>query len=122
MNALGRFESDFMAQYLAGNADVSSAGGQDARAAKKLSTEAIAVMDAGRILWCAYFSQIDVHTVRDEFKLNRPDVGWYQIRNALKARNISGDAAPVDFTPFETAYKALGDKLRPQVFELGFLR
>jgi hypothetical protein len=54
--------------------------------------------------------------------LNRPDVGWYQIRNALKARNASDDVAPVDFTPFETAYKTLSDKLRPQVFELGFLR
>ena len=64
----------------------------------------------------------DVRTVRDELKLNRPDVGWYQIRNALKARNASGDTAPVDFTPFEIAYKELSDKLRPQVFELGFLR
>ncbi len=87
-----------------------------------ISSEAIAVLDAGKILWQAYFAHTDVRTVRDELKLNRPDVGWYQIRNALKARNTSGDAAPVDFSPFENAYKALGDKLRPQVFELGFLR
>lgn len=60
--------------------------------------------------------------MRDEFKLNRADVGWYQIRNALKARNASGDFAPVDFSMFEAAYKALGDKLRPQVYSLGFLR
>ncbi len=107
VNAPGRFESDFMVQYLAD---------------KKLSLEAVAVLAAGKILWQAYFSNTDVRTVRDELKLNRPDVGWYQIRNALKARNASGDAAPVDFSPFENAYKALGDKLRPQVFELGFLR
>jgi len=107
VNAPGRFESDFMVQYLAD---------------KKLSAEAIAVLEAGKILWQAYFTDTDVRTVRDELKLNRPDVGWYQIRNALKARNTSGDAAPVDFSPFENAYKALGDKLRPQVFELGFLR
>jgi hypothetical protein len=107
VDASGRFESDFMVQYLSD---------------KPLSTEAHAVLDAGRTLWKAYFAHIDVRTVRDELKLNRPDVGWYQIRNALKARNASGDVAPVDFTPFENAYKVLGDKLRPQVFELGFLR
>ena len=87
-----------------------------------MSAEAIAVLDAGRLLWQAYFAETDVHTVRDELKLNRPDVGWYQIRNALKARNASGDSAPVGFSAFETSYQALSDKLRPQVFTLGFLR
>jgi len=107
VGATGRFESDFMVQYLDG---------------KELSPEAIAVLDAGRKLWQAYFAETDVRTVRDELKLNRPDVGWYQIRNALKARNLSGDAVPTDFTSLEIAYRTLGDKLRPQVFELGFLR
>ena len=102
-----RFESDFMVQYLA---DI------------PLSPEAQAVCDAGRSLWQAYFAETDVHTVREAFKLNRADVGWYQIRNALKARNSSDDGMPVDFSAFEAAYKSLGDKLRPQVFELGFLR
>ena len=87
-----------------------------------LSIEASAVLNAGRTLWQAYFAHINVRNVRDEFKLNRPDVGWYQIRNALKARNASGDFAPVSFAEFEAVYKALGDKLRPQVYELGFLR
>ena len=77
---------------------------------------------AGQVLWQAYFAHIDVRNVRDEFKLNRPDVGWYQIRNALKARNTSGDFPPVSFAEFEVAYKALGDKLRLQVYTLGFLR
>jgi hypothetical protein len=102
-----RFESYFMVQYLVD---------------KALSPEALAVLDAGRALWQAYFAETDVHTVREAFKLNRADVGWYQIRNALKARNASDDGMPVDFTAFEAAYKSLGDKLRPQVFELGFLR
>ena len=52
-----------------------------------------------------------MRSVRDELKLNLADVGWYQIRNALKARNASGDFPPVDFGTFEAAYKALGDKL-----------
>ena len=107
VDAPDRFESDFMVQYLAD---------------KTLSPEAMAVLDAGRVLWRAYFSQTDVRTVRDAYKLNRPDVGWYQIRNALKARNASGDSLPVDFSGFEAAYQSLSDKLRPQVFSLGFLR
>ena len=61
VDAPDRFESDFMVQYLAD---------------KILSIEAMAVLDSGRGLWRAYFSQTDVRTVRDEYKLNRPDVGW----------------------------------------------
>jgi hypothetical protein len=107
VNAPARFESDFMVQYLK---------------KKKLSPEAKAVLNAGRELWKAYFAHIDVRRVRDELKLNRPDVGWYQIRNALKKRNESGDFIPVSFADFETAYKTLSEKLQPLVFELGFLK
>ena len=107
VNSSDRFESDFMVQYLAD---------------KILSPEAQALLDAGRQLWRAYFSTTDTRAVRDEYKLNRADVGWYQIRNALTARNASGDTIPVNFSPFEQAYQVLTDKLRPQVFSLGFLR
>jgi hypothetical protein len=102
-----RFESDFMVQYLAG---------------KQLSAEAVAVLDAGRELWQTYFAYTDERSVRDEFKLNRVDVGWYQIRNALKKRNETGDALPVDFTKFSDAYEVLSTKLRPLVYEYGFLK
>ena len=107
VGANDRFESDFMVQYL-----------RD----KKLSAEAKLVLAEGRKLWSAYFQQTDVRSVRDELKLNRPDVGWYQIRNALKKRNESGDFMPVSFKPFEEAYKALTEKLQPMVYELGFLK
>ena len=107
VGAPDHFESDFMVQYLA---------------KKVLSAEAKAVLGAGKTLWKTYFAHTDERSVRDEFKLNRADVGWYQIRNALKARSSSGDTAPVNFTPFETAYTALTEKLQPLVFELGFLR
>ena len=60
--------------------------------------------------------------MRDELKLNRADVGWYQIRKALQARNASGDFIPVNLKPFEEAYKALTEKLQPMVYELGFLK
>lgn len=107
VNAPGRFESDFMVEYL-----------KD----KNLSVEAQTVLHEGKKLWQAYFAHTDVRSVRDELKLNRPDVGWYQIRKALEARNTSGDFPPVDFKPFQESYKALTEKLRPMVYELGFLK
>ncbi len=102
-----RFESDFMVEYLSD---------------KKFSPEARRAMDEGRKLWQAYFAQRDTHTVREEYKLNRADVGWYQIRNALKSRNEISDYPPVSFVNFEESYRALTEKLRPMVYELGFLR
>ena len=102
-----RFESDFMVQYLSD---------------KIISSEAQNVLAEGKKLWQAYFAQTDVRTVRDELKLNRADVGWYQIRKALQARNESGDFPPVSFKPLEEAYKTLTEKLQPQVYELGFLK
>jgi hypothetical protein len=107
VNAPDRFESDFMVKYLAD---------------KPLSPEAQAVLEEGRKLWKSYFAKTDSHKVREELKLNRPDVGWYQIRKALEARNKDGDSVPVSFEPFKQAYEALGDKLRPMVYELGFMR
>jgi hypothetical protein len=107
VGASDRFESDFMVQYL-----------KD----KKLSKEAKQVLEEGEKLWKSYFQHTDVRAVRDELKLNRPDVGWYQIRNALKKRNESGDFIPVSFKPFEESYKTLTEKLQPLVYEYGFLK
>ncbi len=107
VGATDRFESDFMVQYMAD---------------KTFSPEAKEVLLTGKALWQAYFAHTDVRKVRDELKLNRADVGWYQIRKALQARNASGDFAPVSFKPFEEAYKALSEKLQPMVYELGFLK
>ncbi len=107
VNAPARFESDFMVQYMAG---------------KTFSAEAQQVLEQGKLLWQAYFAHTDVHSLREELKLNRPDVGWYQVRKALQARNSSGDFPPVSFKPFEEAYKTLTNKLQPMVYELGFLK
>jgi hypothetical protein len=107
VNAPERFESDFMVQYLNG---------------KTLSIEAQTVLAEGKKLWQAYFAHTDVHTVREELKLNRADVGWYQVRKALQARNTAGDYAAVSFKPFEEAYKTLTEKLQPMVYQLGFLK
>jgi hypothetical protein len=107
VGAAERFESDFMVTYLKG---------------KKQSPEAKAVLTAGKVLWSAYFSKKDKlkASTKEDYKLNRLDVGWYQIRNALKSLNDTPNA--VSFDNFDTAYKKLTEKLQPLVYELGFLR
>ncbi len=106
VNANKKFESAFMAEYL-----------ED----KKLSTEALGVMAEGRKLWQDFFAKTtDQQNIRTKYQINRSDAGWYQIRNFLKERNKIG-AAQTDFTAFEQSYQILSDKLRPMVFDLGFL-
>ncbi len=106
VNAKGRFESAFMSDYLKG---------------LTLSKEATAVLNAGRDIWKAYFASDFERKIRLEYKLNRSDVGWYQIRKALEAAGKeSGN--DFDFSNFKAAYDALSEKLRPMVYELGFLK
>lgn len=103
VGAAGRFESDFMVRYMAG---------------MEFSAEARAVLEEGRALWRRFHATAFPRKIRDEYRLNRPDAGWYQIRRALEAY---GDTELTDFDPFKAAYAALSAKLRPMVYELGFL-
>jgi hypothetical protein len=103
VGAKGRFESDFMVRYMA---DMT------------FSPEAQAVLDAGRTLFRRFHATQFPRKIRDEFKLGRPDAGWYQIRRALEAYE---DTELTDFEPMKAAYAALSEKLRPMVFSLGFL-
>jgi hypothetical protein len=82
------------------------------------SAEAQAVLDEGRKLWRRFHAIQFPRRIRDDLKLGRADAGWYQIRKALEQYS---DTELTDFDPFKVAYAALGAKLRPMVFELGFL-
>lgn len=103
VGAKARFKSDFMVRYMAG---------------MTFSPEAQAVLDEGRKLWMRFHAIDFPHKIREELKLNRADAGWYQIRKALEQY---GGTELTDFDPFKVAYAALGAKLRPMVYELGFL-
>jgi hypothetical protein len=103
VGAKGRFESDFMVRHMKG---------------MTFSPEAQAVLDEGRKLWQRFHAINFPRKIRDEFKLGRTDAGWYQIRKALEAYS---DTELTDFDPFRESYVTLGAKLRPMVFELGFL-
>lgn len=98
-----RFESDFMARYMAG---------------LTFSPEARAVLDQGRALFQRFHATGFPNKIRQDLKLGRADAGWYQVRNALEA---NADNEITDFAPFKDAYARLGQKLRPMVFDLGFL-
>ncbi|WP_062350408.1 hypothetical protein [Pseudoxanthomonas mexicana] len=104
VGAPGRFESDFMSRHLSSRA---------------LSIEAQRVMDEGRLLWKTFHATKFEKKIRDEFKLNRPDAGWYQIRRALQAH---AEGETTAFESFKDAYDELSRKLRPQVYTHGFLR
>ncbi|MEY3995967.1 MAG: hypothetical protein RL344_310, partial [Pseudomonadota bacterium] len=107
VGANDKFESNFMVDYL------------NAIKKTQLSKEAKAVLAQGKMLWQQYHAIEFEHKIKDEFKLNRADVGWYQIRKALEAHAKN---EVVDFDPFKTAYAELSEKLRPMVYELGFLK
>lgn len=103
VGARGRFESDFMSRYIA-DCD--------------LSPDAHTVLGEGRKLFTRFHATQFPRKIREELKLGRLDAGWYQVRRALEAY---GDTELTDFDPFKAAYAKLSDKLRPQVYSLGFL-
>lgn len=111
VGAPSRFESDFMFQYIS---------------SLKISKEARKVLNDGRKVWSSYFEAVDRKQipkfVREKYKLNRPDVGWYQIRNTLdlligQGTNVSHRASDI-----ETSYKALSVKIEPSIYSTGILR
>lgn len=105
LDAPSAFESDFMLKYIKN---------------LKFSIEAKAVLKEAKELWRFYFKSEFPRSIKESLKLNRADVGWYQVRNALK-ENEKEAGVPVSFSAFENAYKTLADKLRPKVYEYGFL-
>ena len=51
-----------------------------------------------------------------EYQINNWDCGWYQIKALCK------EFMPEELNKFKEVYKKLADKMRPMVYELGFLK
>lgn len=51
-----------------------------------------------------------------EYQIKNWDCGWYQIKAMIKAY------LPAELDAFNKLFKALSDKMRPMVYELGFLK
>ena len=51
-----------------------------------------------------------------EYQILNADCGWYQLRALIK------EYIPNELKEFQKLYKDLSDKMRPMVYELGFLK
>ncbi len=99
-------------------------------AARDFSTEARAVLDAARTLYREFYANI-TNTPWMDWKIETWDVGYYQIRNAMKSLGGSrscatdGAADAQERVPpaeaLRAAHDALRAKLLPQIYSLGFL-
>ena len=82
-----------------------------------LSEEAQAVLDKARELVKLSFNSRDLfNQMQPEYQINCWDAGWYQIKGLLKEFHKD------DLEEFNKLYKKLEDKMRPMVYELGFLK
>ena len=82
-----------------------------------LSQEAKAVLDKATDLVKKSFKYREMfNESHPEYQINNWDCGFYQIKALLK------EFMPDDLKEFRNIYKTLADKMRPMVYELGFLR
>lgn len=82
-----------------------------------LSSEAQAVLDKASDIVRKTFKYRELFNEdHPEVQINNWDCGWYQIKALAK------EYAKDDLEEFKKLYKALADKMRPMVYELGFLK
>ena len=82
-----------------------------------LSLEAKAVLDkATELVKSSFKYRESFNESHQEYQINNWDAGWYQIKALLK------EFMPNELKTFRTLHKQLGDKIRQQVYELGFLK
>ena len=82
-----------------------------------LSPEAKAVLDKATDLVKSSFKYREMfNESHPEYQINNWDCGFYQIKALLK------EFMPDDLKEFRVLYKQLADKMRQQVYELGFLK
>ena len=129
VDAKERFESHFMSDFLAGKIvpekpkkdlfSDASVGAND-YLPLQFTPQALAVMDAGRELWCYYHAQPNAN----------PNAAYYDIKEHFQGRNANGKmnskSSDARYTELhdnlKDALKALGEQIKPKVYEYGFLK
>lgn len=83
----------------------------------ELSEDAKAVLDKAKELVVKSFKYRSLfNEEHPEYQINNWDCGWYQIKALVK------EYMPNEYKEFNELYKKLADKMRPMVYELGFLK
>jgi hypothetical protein len=83
----------------------------------ELSDDAREILEMSRELVRKSFEFRKImHEEHPEYHLHTWDAGWYQIKKILN------EYYKEDYKKFTEKYKAFEDRLRPQVYELGFLK
>lgn len=82
----------------------------------RLSEDAKAVLDKGtEILEDTFKYREEFNKKHPEYQVNNWDIGWYQIKGIAK------ECSKDKLKEFDKLYKEFSDRLRPLVYELGFL-
>ena len=83
----------------------------------EFSKEALDVLDkANDMLWKSFKYRKLFNEEHPEYQIMNADLGYYQLKALYK------DYMADDLEEFKKLYKALSDKMRPMVYELGFLK
>ena len=72
------------------------------------------------MLYRDFYANI-THTPWMDWKIETWDVGYYQVRNAMKNLRASASPREEDSDSLRAAHDALRAKLLPQLYSLGFL-
>lgn len=81
---------------------------------KNFSAESLSVLSCGREIYKNFYANmLEINFAK--WKIFDWDAGWYQVRMSLKENGF-------DFEKFSAEFRKLGEKILPQIYELGFLR
>lgn len=125
VNAKDRFESHFMTDFINGKIEMTDETNlfqtsKSKTITRSFSEEATSVFDAGKELWKYYHSQPSTNV----------NASLYDIREYFQGRNNKGrmnsrsdDPRYMELiTELRSRLKHLADKIKPKIFELGFLK
>lgn len=131
VDAQNKFASHFMTDFIQGKLKteqaaqnslfaVDATSGAYNNQPREFSTEAQAVFDAGRALWTYYHAQPNVNVNASLYDIRE----YFQGRNAAGRMNARSDDAKYTalITELRAYLNALADKIKPKVYEYGFLK
>lgn len=125
VNAKDRFESHFMTDFINGKIEMTDETNlfqtsKNKTITRSFSKEATSVFDAGKELWKYYHSQPGTNVNASLYDIRE----YFQGRNNKGRMNLRSDDPKYMelITELRSRLKHLADKIKPKIFELGFLK